>query len=143
MPLSALWQRLGEWWSARQGIAGPSGRPDYSSAQMKERRRAWQEAIDEYLRVHQLHPLDAESLFRVAHIHRDRLHDEDRYLATLQDIVRLPDGASPAWILTEVSNRLLLMGDADPAVGPVHERAAEIELPPDNRKWGRFGPEGQ
>ena len=122
--------------------ATPQGEPDFTWGQNKEHRSLWAEAIDEYRKVHDSFPLDAESLFRIATILRDRIKDEEQYLATLSEIVRLPDDAGPAWILVEARDRLLRLGDADPDQGPTVQRPGEIELPEDEQPWGRFGPEG-
>ena len=122
-------------------IAKPTGKPDYIWAQNMEHQSRWVDALEEYRKVSEQHPLDVESLFRMAYIYRDRLDDEDQYLATLADIVRMPDDAEPAWILVEVRDRLLRLGDADPEHRPTVPRATEIELPPDDRKFGDFGPE--
>ncbi len=124
-----------------EALAAPEGKPDYTWAQVKENHSLWNEAIEEYRKVYKEHPLDAESLFRIATIYRDRLEDEDQYLAMLSEIVQLPDDAEPAWILVEARDRLLRLGDADVERGPVHERPTEIELPDDAAPWGRFGPE--
>lgn len=124
-----------------EALAAPEGKPDFTWGQNMEHQSRWQEAVQEYRKVHGQFPLDAESLWRIAMIQRDRLADEDGYLATLQEIVLLPDDAGPAWILVEARDRLLRMADADPEVGARQERETEIELPDDDRPWGRFGPE--
>jgi len=124
-----------------EALAVPEGKPDYTWGQNMEHQNRWADAVDHYRKVHAEFPLDAESLFRIATIFRDRLDDEDQYLATLSAIVQLPDDATPGWILLEARDRLVRLADADPSAGPTFQRPTEIELPDDDRDWGQFGPE--
>ena len=111
-----------------ESLAGPPQGPSYTAAEGLENRMRWAEAAAEYRRVNQAHPLDAESLFRLAHIQRDRLEDQAGYEATLREIGDLPDDAEPSWIVREARDRLERMAAPAPEA-PI--RLTEIELPPE------------
>lgn len=109
-------------------LAKPAAGPDYSAAQMKAHRKDWEGAVAEYREVVREFPYDAEALWRMAEIYRDRLGDPERHVLTLRRIAALPDGAQPAWIVTEARERLERQDPAakDPMAS---RRPSEIELP--------------
>ncbi len=133
LPMGAhiLWKHRAQ---VHDKLAVPPPGPDFSAAQGLEFHGQWDDAVAEYWRVHQLNPLDAESLFRIAGIYRAQLADEAQYVATLRDIEALPPDAEPAWVLAEVGDRLRQLEALDRESAPAYIPPTEIELPPDDEE---------
>ena len=87
----------------------PAGGPDYERAMGHERDGDLQGAIGEYRRLHEQWPENAEPLWRMAHIYRDRLGDRQGYRSMLKRIASLPEGAGPGWTITQAREKLDLM----------------------------------
>ena len=117
---AGLWSRsfIGE------RLAGPPEGPDYSAARMCEHRGAWEEALGEWTAVREAFPLDATPLWKIADIHRHRLDRPEEYENTLREIVCMPDGAGPDWILHEARVALDRVDLPEMTV----KRPTEIEL---------------